>query len=302
MHFLKKLLLLWLLLPSLAMAWPNKAITIIVPLPPGGIADQIARPIASDLEKKLNVAVIVKNIPGGNHAVAFNSVNSSPDDHTFIMIETGYVSGPTPIEQTKNFIPQIIVGGVPIMLSSNNNVPSDHLQKAIKENKDIVVGNTGADLPHFLWIAGLTSGPKLLPIFYKGGQQTMMDLAGGHIDYAVMSMTLTMQFAEAGRIKPLAIAMKSRHPLIPHIPTYEEIGLKGDPGQVWWGFVAHEKMSEENSALFVQSVKDSLQNNPSIEKLVNTGLVISGLSGLAAQKFLEQEKEKFKKIKQRMQP
>ena len=298
MNFFKRFFLFVLMMPTMVLAWPIKPITIVVPLPPGGIADQIARPIANDMEKKFGVPVIVKNVPGGNHVVALKHVNESSDDHTFVLIETGYVSGAIPVELSNNFSANLIVGGVPVMLSSANHLPKDHLQMSIANKRAIIIGNTGTDLPHYLWIAGLTTRPNLIPISYKGGQPAMMDLAGGHIEYAVMSMTLTMQFIETGKIRALAIASKKRHPLIPHIPTYEEVGLRGEPGEVWWGFVSHTRVSKEAADIFAQAATDSLKNNPSIQKLIGTGLVISGFTDTAAKKFLDQEAIKFKKVKQ----
>lgn len=300
MNFLKKMLLLLLVAPALAWAWPTKDITIIVPWPAGGIGDQLARPLAADLQKQFNTPVTVKNITGGNHAIALNSVINTGDDHTFVMIDTGYASSlaSTHPDLVEKFRPALIIGGVPIMLSGSKNVSVQHVQQAMTNGKSIMVGNTGADLPHYLWIKGLTKRPPVEPVFYKGGTPTMVDLAGGHIDYAVMSMTLTMQWAENGKIKPLAIASRQRHPNAPNVPTYEEIGLQGDPADIWFGLVTHRQTPEQAVAAFNRSAIEILRTNASIQRLSTLGLVIAPQTDKMAEKFYEDEVKKFQRIKQ----
>jgi len=299
MNFLKKIFMIMLVIPTVGWAWPTKDITIIVPWPPGGMGDQIARPLAADLQKQFNKPVIVKHVTGGNHAVALNSVINTQDDHTFVMIDTGYTSSlvSTHPDLVEKFRPTLIVGGVPIMLSGSKNVSVQHLQQAMRNGQSIMVGNTGADLPHYLWIKGLTKRPPIESVSYKGGTPAMVDLAGGHIDYAVMSMTLTMQHAENGKIKPLAIASHQRHPAAPDVPTYEEIGLQGAPGEIWWGIVSHRQTSNEAIAIFGRTAAEILKTNSSIQRLSTQGLTIAPQADKLAEKFIQDEVEKFRRIK-----
>jgi tripartite-type tricarboxylate transporter receptor subunit TctC len=162
------------------------------------------------------------------------------------------------------------------------------------------VASTGADSAQYLWIAGLDSKLDMNPIYYKGGSPAMTDLAAGHVEYAVMSLTLTHQFANKGMVTPLVISATKRHPLMPNVPTYRELGWKGEPGNFWYGFMALRETDQKDIAKFNQAVADVVRTNRNIKNMEDQGLVFDMITGDSANDFFDREIQKYKSVRERV--
>lgn len=287
------------LIPTIAMAWPTKPITMVVPHTPGGVADQIARGIAPELEKHFKVPVLVKNQPGANHIVALNSVlTKESHDHTFVMAEGGLAAGGYWInpDLVNNFQMISLLGSMPMVFSGTQNASLDSLNQHIRNKQPLTVATTGTDSYQYLWLRSLQRTPDMIPVVYRGGHPAMTDLAGGHVDYAVMSLGLTSQFAQTGKITPLLISSKTRHKMLPDTPTYREFGWQGDPGEFWFGVMATKNLSSQTVLMFNQALETAIQRG-ALSQLENHGMVLDLKSAESAQQFYLAELDRFAKIR-----
>lgn len=286
-----------------AHAWPTKPITIVVPFPPGGLADQLVRNIVPDIESRAGTTVVVKNVPGANHIVALGQVSKeTADDHTFTVVDAGLASGGywTKPELVSQFRMINVIGSVPFIFSSGANSSLDALASQTKLKQSITVATTGHDSAQFLWIAALQNTLPMTPIYYKGGNPAMTDLAGGHVDAAVMSLTLTQQFVATGKIKPLVVSTTKRHALLPDVPTFREIGWKGDPGSIWYGFMVSADTNKTSVERFNQIIEASINESARLRKLEDQGFNFDLITGDKSQSFFSNEIKKYGNIREKL--
>jgi tripartite-type tricarboxylate transporter receptor subunit TctC len=139
----------------------------------------------------------------------------------------------------------------------------------------------------------------MIPVYYKGGHPAMSDLAGGHVDYAIMSLALTQQFAQTGRVIPLLISSAKRHPLFPDLPTFREFGWQGDPGEYWIGILS-PKISEISKVQQFTTAIDLVLQKGHMKQLESTGMIFDSKSGSLAQQFFQDELNRFQRIRHKV--
>jgi tripartite-type tricarboxylate transporter receptor subunit TctC len=302
MKLFRKLIIIFLLVPGVALAWPTKPINIVVPFSPGGLTDQIMRKIGPELEKQFKVPVIISNRPGGNHMVALNAVFAHDyNDHTFVIADGGLAAGGYWINPAlvNNFQMISVLGSAPLVFSGGTNANLDLLRQQIQSKKSVTVASTGFDSMQYLWLASLSNTPDMVSVYYKGGSPAMSDLAGGHVDYAIMSLSLTQQFALTGKVVPLLISTNQRHPLFPEIPTYQEFGWQGQPGEYWVGILSPKNINQATVEKFNHALNKIIQS-AAVEQLEGTGMIFNLRSGQDAQQFYLSELNRFQQIRHRV--
>ena len=251
---MKKALLTLLLAGSAslsAFAWPDKPITIVVPFPPGGSTDLIARTLSNKMGEKLGGAtVLVDNKPGATGTIGAQHVVRSPaDGHTLFVSSLGpFVIAPHLIkvnyDALKDLDPITVVVQAPNVLV----VPAASAHKSLA---DVIAyqkahpgkmtfassGNGSSDhlTAELFWQQTNTSG---VHIPYKGGGPVMTDLLGNQVDASFMNINTAMPQIKAGKLKPLAITSAKRSPLLPDVPTLEEGGVKDANVQSWQALAA----------------------------------------------------------------
>jgi tripartite-type tricarboxylate transporter receptor subunit TctC len=251
---MKKALLTLLLAGSAslsAFAWPDKPITIVVPFPPGGSTDLIARTLSNKMGEKLGGAtVLVDNRPGATGTIGAQHVVRSPaDGHTLFVSSLGpFVIAPHLIkvnyDALKDLDPITVVVQAPNVLV----VPAASAHKSLadviayqKANPGKMTfassGNGSSDhlTAELFWQQTNTSG---VHIPYKGGGPVMTDLLGNQVDASFMNINTAMPQIKAGKLKPLAITSAKRSPLLPDVPTLEEGGVKDANVQSWQALAA----------------------------------------------------------------
>jgi tripartite-type tricarboxylate transporter receptor subunit TctC len=234
-----------------AFAWPDKPITIVVPFPPGGSTDLIARTLSNKMGEKLGGAtVLVDNKPGATGTIgAQHVVRSAADGHTLFVSSLGpFVIAPHLIkvnyDALKDLDPITVVVQAPNVLV----VPAASAHKSLadviayqKANPGKMTfassGNGSSDhlTAELFWQQTNTSG---VHIPYKGGGPVMTDLLGNQVDASFMNINTAMPQIKAGKLKPLAITSAKRSPLLPDVPTLEEGGVKDANVQSWQALAA----------------------------------------------------------------
>jgi tripartite-type tricarboxylate transporter receptor subunit TctC len=298
---MKKIIALVLtLITSSVLAWPTRDITLIVPYPPGGVNDQLARFMQPDLESILRVPVIVKNMPGAANLLAINHVlNQSNDNHTFIISMDDFLLGPLYQNQKtyKDFVSTNIIGTVPYMFYGGANTSLTKFKEQIKNRATVNVGNNGVNGSAHLWTTGLISSLTINPIFYKGAAPTIADVVAGHSEYGVTSITATNKWIQSGRLNPIMQSSNTRNHLYPNVPTAQELGFKGPTAETWFAVFARKDTDTQALTIFGDRVRLIIANNVKIQAMRDDGMNLINLSGSSADAFYRDQITKFEKTK-----
>ncbi len=236
---------------ALAQAWPARPIRVIVPYPPGGTSDILARSLGDKLGAALGQPIVVENKPGANGNVGAEFVaKAPPDGYTLLLADIGALAiSPSvypglPFDPVKDFAPVTLVAYSPHILVVNPSVPAATAQELVALAKSkpgklnfAISGLGGA--PHLAGVDfALRTGVKWEYIPYKGGSQAIADVAGGQADVTMNGMLATYPLVKGGKLKLLAVSSGQRMSAIPDVPTLAESGLPGFETGSWQGVVA----------------------------------------------------------------
>ncbi|OPF65505.1 tripartite tricarboxylate transporter substrate binding protein [Hydrogenophaga sp. H7] len=285
----KSLIALALVATSLsAFAWPDKPITLVVPFPPGGSTDLIARQLSGKMGEKLGggATVIVENKAGATGTIGATFVARAPaDGHTFLVASLGpFVIAPHLIkvqyDALKDLDPVTVVVQAPNVLV----VPAASAHKSLadviayqKANPGKMTfassGNGSSDhlTAELFWQQTGTSG---VHIPYKGGGPVMSDLLGNQVDSSFMNINTAMPQIKVGKLRALAITSAKRSPLLPEVPTLEESGVKDANVQSWQAVAAPKGLPADVKKRVHEAVVASI-NDPAIKpKLLELGFEV----------------------------
>ena len=268
-------------------AWPDKPVTLLVPFPAGGTSDMIARTLAPKLQEKLGSTFIVDNKGGAGGTVGTAGVKrAAPDGYTFLVSSLGpYVIGPHLIKSTgydalKDFDYISVAVQAPNVLAVPAASPFKSLAEVIAFHKAnpgkasfASSGNGSSDhlTAELFWQQTGTSG---LHIPYKGGAPAMSDLLGSQVDMSFMNLNTGLANIKAGKLRALAITSAKRSPLLPDVPTMEELGLKGVTVTSWQAVAAPKGLPADIKAKMHAALVVAL-NDPAVKgKLADLGLEI----------------------------
>ena len=229
-------------------AYPNKPIRIIVPFPPGGGTDIIARTVAAKLTESWKVPVVVDNRAGGNTLIAAEAAaRSAPDGYTlFVPIDSTLAMNQSlytklPYDPIKSFTPITLAIDMPMVLAVHPSVPAKNvkellaLAKAKKGDFAYAYGALPAQVAGEVFKAATKA--DMLSVPYKGGSPAMTDVVGGQVPVIFDALGPAMSFLKAGKVRPLAVTSHNRSPSMPEVPTLAEEGVDVDL-VTWIGFVA----------------------------------------------------------------
>jgi len=289
-------LLFLLSLPAMA-KWPQRDITIIVPYLAGGVTDQFARAIQTDLEEQLKVSVLIRYMPGAANMVAINHVLSGPNDnHTFIYTIDDFISGPMLQNQRsyEKFRGVSITSSVPYLAFAAPGVTSDQLKTAVAKKQMVNIGVAGGS---GVWIKSLTPGEIFNVAYYKGTPPLLTDVSGGHTTYGVISSTGSFELIQSGKLVPIMILGNQRHPAFRHIPTHRELGFVGETSENWFGLVTRHDTTDEAVNTFATAVQKSVKNNTVIKSFQKRGMTVINTDAAGADRYLQENIRKFEKLK-----
>jgi tripartite-type tricarboxylate transporter receptor subunit TctC len=272
-----------------AQAWPSKPVTLLVPFPPGGSTDLIARTIAPQLQARLGGTFIVENKAGATGTVGAGMVKrAAPDGYTIFVSSLGpFVIAPhliksVPYDALKDFDYITVAVQAPNVLAVPANSPHKSLADVIAFHKAnpgkmsfASSGNGSSDhlTAELFWQQTGTSG---LHIPYKGGAPAMSDLLGGQVDATFMNINTGLPNIKAGKLRALAITSAKRSPLLPDVPTLEESGIKGVTVYSWQAFAAPKGLPADIKAKLRDAIVAGL-NDPQVKpKLLELGFEIVG--------------------------
>ena len=266
-------------------AFPEKAITLIVPYPPGGATDILARKLAGPLGQRLGQTVIVENKAGAGTAIGATAVaKSAPDGYTLLISSNttftvnAALKKNLPYDPQKDFESIGLIGSSPLVLLVHPKVPANNVKELLAlakgEPKGLNFGSFGVGTSAHL--AGemfkVMTGANMVHVAYRGSAPAMTDLIGGQIPLSFDTSVAAMPQMATGKVKAIAVTTRQRSPQMPQVPTVAEAGFPDYEMVPWIGFVGRRGMPAEVSGKLSKALKDSL-NDPVVKaELQKVGL------------------------------
>lgn len=256
--------------PSIAQqTYPARAIRFIVPYPPGGSTDPMARLVANKLAERWGQSVVVDNRPGGSTIIGTEVVaKAAPDGHTILLASSAFVTGPSmfsrlPYNTLRDFTGVATIAKSRFVLVTGPQLPANNLQEFIALAKaragklSFASSGIGANTHLSAELFNGMVGTKMHHIPYKGSGVLVTDLISGRVDLSFQVPITVMTYITSNRLKALAISGDSRAPALPDVPTFSEAGLPGFRPEGWFGIVMPaaapkfviNKMSSEVAAI-----------------------------------------------------
>ena len=235
---------------SAQQAYPTKSIRFIVPYPPGGSTDPMARLAANKLAERWGQSVVVDNRPGGSTIIGTEAVaKAAPDGYTILLASSAFVTGPSmfsrlPYNTLKDFAGVATIAKSRFVLVVGLGVPTNTLQEFIALAKsrpdklNFASSGVGANTHLSAEMFSSLTGTKLNHIPYKGSGVLVTDLISGRVDLSFQVPITVMTYITTGRLKAIAISGDGRAPALPEVPTFGEAGLQGFNPSGWFGIVA----------------------------------------------------------------
>jgi len=230
--------------------WPFKPVTLVVPFPPGGTTDVLARALGTALAKSLGQPVIIDNRPGAGATIGADYVaKSKPDGYTLLMGAVHHTIATSvykklPYDFQKDFAPITTVAVVPNVLVVNSSTPVRNVAELVallkaQPDKGTYGSNGNGTAQHLIGTQFQNStGVALTHIPYKGSGPLATDLLGGQILMSFDTITPVLQHIRSHKLRALAVTTATRSPALPEVPTLDEAGLKGFNIGTWFGVLA----------------------------------------------------------------
>ena len=295
-------------LPALA-EYPDKPVKIIVPYPPGGTTDILARIVASRLGERLKQSFVVENRGGASGAIGAQAVARSPADGYALLMGTISTHGinsalfkSLPYDAVKDFAPITIVGITPNVLSVHPSVPAKDLAEllALARAKPggLNFGSTSqGGSPHMSGELFKTmANVNIAHIPYKGAGPMLADLVGGQIQMGFDNLPSSIGFIRSGKIRALAVTTSKRWPGAPEIPTMAESGLAGYEVSAWFGLLAPAGTPKPVVDLLFTNLSDILKQPEVVKQLFDLGAEPGGNTPEAFARHIAQDVEKWIRV------
>lgn len=292
-----------------AHAWPDKTITLVVPFPPGGSTDTLARSIGAEMQKKLGQTVIVDNKAGATGTIGTAQVaRAAPDGYTVLVSSLGpFVIAPhlirnVPYDAGKDLDLLTVAVQAPNVLVVPAASPFKSVADVIAAQKKTPEkitfassGNGSSDhlTAELFWLQSGTSG---IHVPYKGGAPAISDLLGGQVDASFQNINAILSHVNAGKLRALAVTGAKRSALLPSVPTLSESGVKDADVYSWQGIAAPKGLPADVKAKLHGALVAAL-NDPAVRpKLLEVGFEIVANTPAEFAAFQAAESARWKKL------
>jgi len=297
------------LLASAAEQWPAKPIRLIVPYPPGGSSDIIARSIGKVMSQELGQPIVIDNKPGANGNLGAEFVaRAQPDGYTWLLCDLGALAISPSVYTKLGFDPSRDLRGTamlaysPHMLVVHPSVPASNLQELVElsRSKDLnfAVTATGS-APHLAGVelARLT-GAKWVYVPYKGGVQSVQDTVAGQTQVLMNGMLATYPHVQSGKLKLLGISKSTRMPLIADVPTLAEQGAKGFESGTWQGVMLPARTPEAVVQRVNQVLLAAIRSPEVRSRLTAQGAEVVTMTPAETHRFFNAERARWRTVVQ----
>jgi tripartite-type tricarboxylate transporter receptor subunit TctC len=299
------LLMLGAAADAAAQSYPNKSITIIVPYPPGGPTDIVARLVGQKLGEKVGQQVIVDNRPGaGGNVGAAVVARAAPDGYTLLLGTTAHAINPSVFASLnyniiKDFSPVVLLTSLPLVVVTNAAVPAKNIQELIalarsKPNQLAYASSGNGQSTHLAAEMFKTmAGVSMTHIPYKGSAPALADLAGGQVSVMFDTMLSAMPHVKSGRLNALAVTTATRSGAAPTLPTVAESGVPGYEAVAWSGLLAPANTPPEIIAKLNTEINAILRQQEVRKRMLSDGADPVGGSAQQFSTHLVEEVQKW---------
>ena len=297
-------------LPPLAVAaddWPAKAVTLVVPFPPGGSNDVVARLVGDSVRQRIGQTVVIDNKPGANGALGVDAVLRAPKDHHTFLVASDSVSllplfRQTPWDLTRTFTPVAVLSVQPVVVvtSAASGLKSIKDLQALARSKpdQVPYASSGqGSIQHLLgelFAQGL--GINLLHIPYKGGGQAVNDVVAGQVTVAVLGAAAVLPHIKSGKLVALAVSTRQRSPMLPDAPTLAESGAGDIDVPQWSALFAVAGTPAPIIARLRRAVDESLAEPAVAQKLASLAMETVNTTPDAFQQRMLQDRERWARL------
>jgi tripartite-type tricarboxylate transporter receptor subunit TctC len=293
---------------AFAQSYPDRPIRLIVPFPPGGSTDLVARVIGEKMAQSWSHQVIIDNRPGANGMIGCDLVaKGTPDGYTIVMGTIGPMAinaslYKMPYDINREFAPITYTGNVANLLVINPGVPAKNVKELIALAKQkpgtLTFGSSGTGgAPHMATeLFKLSTGTNIIHIPYKGGGPAMIDLVGGQITGSFASMPSSIGFVKSGKLRALGVSASKRSPALPETPTIAEAGVPGFSVLDWQGLFTTAKTPQPIVEKLNKETIRILALPDVVERLTSAGVEIQTSTPKAWGDFVRSEIEKWAKV------
>ena len=288
--------------------WPTRPVRFIVPFPPGGSVDPLARLVGSRLTPALGQQFIVDNRTGGSGSIGAGiAAKAVPDGYTFLFVFDTHAVNPSlltlPFDTVKDLAPVMLVGTAPMAVVTNAGKPYKSFGDVIKSAKAkpdaLTYGSVGSgSLGHLtMKLLEQAGGFKVVHVPYKGGGPMIVDVLGGNVEIGIASVAVLSPHVRGGKMRAVAVTGNKRSHTMPDVPALSEQGFPNFSALAWWGIFGTAGTPKPVLDKFhAELVK--VFNLPDVRKqLTETlGMDLAVSTPAEQQKFLESEIARWGKV------
>ena len=291
-----------------AQTYPRSPIKIVVPFPPGGGTDLLARLLGQKLNESWGQPVVTDNRAGANGTIGAAIVSKSPPDgYTLLLVPSGFAVNPSmypklPYNTDKDFAPITQLAASPLLVLVHPSLPVASIKDLIALAKarpgQINYASSGIGSPphlateHFKSMAGV----NMVHIPYKGGGPAIVDLLAGHVSVYFNAILQALPYAKSGKLRALAVTSPQRFAAAPDVPTIAEAALPGYEMTNWYGLLAPGATPKDVVTKINAEVTKILNFADVKERLLADGAMVIGSTPEQFAAFLRQETAKFAKV------
>ncbi len=278
-------------LTAQAQGWPSGPIRIIVPFPPGGSVDALARLAQAGLAQRLGATIVIENRAGASGSTGSAAVaKAPPDGNTWLIVFDTHAVNPSllpnlPFDNDKDLDPVSLIATAPYVVARHPSRPYTNLGELIRAAKDkprsISYASVGSgSIGHLaLGLLGREAGIDLIHVPYRGGGPALNDAVAGHVDLIIASAAHLTPQIEAGAIRPVLQMGKTRLRALQDVPTVAESGYPRAQANAWWGAFAPAATPKPIIERFRTALAESLRDERIAKQLTETQQMTLVLSG-----------------------
>ncbi len=290
-----------------AQAYPARPVRIIVPVPPGGALDILARLMGQWLSEHLGQSFVIENRPGGGTNIGVEAVVRAPADGYTLLLIPGSVTANATLYPKLNFnfirdiAPIAMISSLPLVMEVNLSVPAKTVPEFIAWAKanpgkvSMASGGTGSTSHIGGELLKMMTGIDMLHVPYRGGAPAINDLIGGQIQVYFSPLPESIAVIKAGKVRPLAVTTATRSQALPDVPTIGE-SVPGFEASTWQGIGAPRNTPAEIIDKLNKEINAALADPTIKARLADLGSVPSPMSPSAFEKMIVAETEKWAKV------
>ena len=289
--------------------YPQKPIRLIVPFPPGGSNDIVARQIGQELTGRLGQQVIIDNRGGAGGMIGTETAaNSKPDGYTLLVISVAYAYNPAmyksmlKYDPEKSFVPVSILGRGPNAFTAHPQLPVKTIKDliALAKSKPGALNYASAGIGSFQHLSAemfnVIAGVKITHVPFKGGGPAMADVIAGNTQLCIGSLIQVIPHVRSGRLRALATGGAKRPPAMADVPTVMESGLPGYEANNWWGILAPAGTSNDIVSKLHSDIQPILKSDEVRKRFEAEGAETVSMSPAEFGKYIRSETQRWGKV------